>query len=78
LTINYIDQNEYDAAHAAAEVDAAYLETIIISSSEINNTFTMPTSVSNVFIENTEQALSIFDDHNKTLYREFMESIVDV
>ena len=80
FTINYIDQKQYDAASKAAkaaETDKAYLETTTIQLSEIKDTFAMPTSVSKVFIESTEKTLSIFDNHNNTLYKEFMESIVD-
>jgi len=77
LTINYIDKKQYDEAHKAAETNEAYLETITIPSSEIKNTFAMPTSVSNAFIKSTEDVLAIFDNYNNTLYKEFMESIVD-
>ncbi|MEI6774068.1 MAG: hypothetical protein WCL18_04640 [bacterium] len=79
MTINYIDQEEYDVALKTAEAIASNREiTEIASYSEIKTMFALSTEVSKVFSEQTEKALSIFDDHNQTLYKEFMESIVDV
>lgn len=49
----------------------------IASSQEIKNVFALPKKVTDAFVESTEKALSIFDDHQQSLYREFMESIVD-
>lgn len=79
LTISYIDQEEYDGALTAAEAIPSNREIkTITSSTEIKTTFNMPANLSNVFDEQTEKALSIFDDYNQTLYKEFMESIVGI
>ena len=78
MTITYIDQDEYDVARKAAEAIASNREIKEIASyTEIQKVFSIPTNISNIFIEQTEKALSIFDDHNQTLYKEFMESVLD-
>jgi hypothetical protein len=39
--------------------------------------FSPDTKFTDVFTAKTEKALSLFDDYQQTLYRKFMESIVD-
>jgi hypothetical protein len=77
LTIKYIDETEYNQAMSAAEAISENREvTEVASSSEIQALFAMPSDVTNVF-KNIEKTLSIFDDHQQTLYKKFMEDIVD-
>jgi len=78
LTIHYIDQKQHEAVLATAQdIEANREVTTGVSETEIKRVFAIPTNISDVFIEQTENTLSIFDDYNKTLYKEFMESIVD-
>lgn len=78
LTITYIDQKEYEESKKTFEKDEKNWETKeIASSTEIKDTFEIPNNITSIFIEQTERTLSLFDDYNKTLYRNFMESIVD-
>ncbi len=79
MTITYIDKKEYDVGLSeAAKITTNRETTPIASAAEVKTAFTMPTNISSVFVEKTEQALSIFDDYQNTLYKSFMESAVDV
>ena len=79
LTITYINEKEYADARKIAEAIPANRETKTeIAATDIENTFKMTTKISDVFIEKTEKALSVFDIHKNTLYKNFMESVVDV
>lgn len=77
-TIEYIDQERYEHALVDAEkIPENWKTREIISSTEIKNIFKLPTYFGTTFTDQTEKPLSMFDDYNKTLYRTFMESIVD-
>jgi len=74
LTINYIDQQKYEVSiNAPSNRETREAASTI----DIKNTFVIPTNINSVFIESTEKTLSLFDDYIQTLYRDFMESIVD-
>ena len=76
VKIDYIDQKEYNDALIAANKIETNRETTEVATTAIETAFNMPTNISSVFIANTEKALSVFDDYNNTLYKEFMESAV--
>ncbi|HBB04688.1 TPA: hypothetical protein DCZ39_07530 [Patescibacteria group bacterium] len=78
MTITYIDQKTYETSRKAAEkIETNRVSKETIKAPEIKNIFVLPTHISSVFVENTEKALSVFDDYKKTLYRDFMESILE-
>jgi hypothetical protein len=78
LTINYIDQNAYQEAKNKAIYNKENRSvTTTFDEIDIKNEFKLPTNISAVFAQDTEETLSVFDNHDKTLYKEFMESIVD-
>ncbi len=78
LTINYIDQKAYqEAKNKAIHNKESRSVTTTFDEEGIKKEFALPTNISTVFAQDTEEALSVFDNYNKTLYREFMESIVD-
>lgn len=77
MKVSYVDQKEYNDALALAQANVANRETIeAASNTEVKTTFALPTNISSVFVEQTEKALSVFDDYNNTLYKAFMESAV--
>ena len=78
FTINYIDQKAYqEAKNKAIHNKENRNVTTTFEEVDIQNEFALPTNISTAFAKDTENALSIFDDHQKTLYKAFMESIVD-
>lgn len=75
LTINYIDQQAYEAQYTIAINN---LDNRVGRSVDLpQNAFTMPQTITSVFTPTLEKSLSTFDDYEKTLYKDFMESIVD-
>ncbi len=78
LTIDYIIETEYTTAYEIAKNDPNnYKREKLYSESAIEANLAMPKNIQNVFTSSTEQWLSIFDDYENTLYKTFMENIVD-
>ncbi|MEI6672240.1 MAG: hypothetical protein WCL02_02525 [bacterium] len=78
LTINYIDQKEYEKTILESQNNESSRKYETgISSIDVKNTFKLPTNLSNVFVENTEKALSMFTIYKNTLYKEFMANVLD-
>ena len=72
------DIEKYEIIYAEAIKDPNNRETREAASTiDIKNTFVIPTNINSVFIESTEKTLSLFDDYEQTLYKNFMKSIVD-
>ncbi|MEI8007964.1 MAG: hypothetical protein WCI00_00505 [bacterium] len=77
MTITYKDQKEYDAKIGEAlKVDANWKKETI-PKEDIIKEFTMPDTISKVFIDLTEKTLSLFNIYKNTLYKDFMESVLD-
>ena len=78
LTITYKDQKEYDAKlEQALKVDANWKKETGSTKTDILKEFAMPDTINKVFIEQTEKTLSLFNIYKNTLYKDFMESILD-
>lgn len=75
LKIRYLDQTTY--MEDINNPDNREKEREIVSLSEIQTIFTMPANVTDAFADSTERTLSIFDDYQNTLYKNFMKYIVD-
>lgn len=78
MTITYLDQITYKKSLSASELKKANrtLEKDI-PEQDIIHAFDISDPIKNAFTSQAEKALSVFDDYDKTLYKEFMESIVD-
>ena len=77
LTITYKDQKEYDAKTREAILVGSNWKVETIAKTDIIKEFAMPDTISKVFIEQTEKTLSLFNIYKNTLYKDFMESILD-
>lgn len=79
LTITYLDQVTYKKSLSESELKNAN-RTIEknISEQEIIHAFDISDPIKNTFTDQVEEALSVFDEYDKTLYKQFMESIVEV
>lgn len=75
LKISYLDQTRY--MEDINNPDNREEKKEIVSLREIETIFTMPANVTDAFADSTEKTLSIFDNYQQTLYRKFMENIVD-
>lgn len=78
LTITYLDQKTFhDKRNESIKKPESRTIVKKFESSDITKELSLPVDISDIFDDELEKALSVFDDYNKTLYREFMESIVD-
>ncbi|MEI7558853.1 MAG: hypothetical protein WCJ45_09065 [bacterium] len=79
MTITYLDQIIYTKSLSESELkDANRVLEPDISEENIKKAFDIPAPIKNTFTSQVEEALSVFDEYNKTLYKQFMESIVEV
>ena len=79
MTVTYKDEKEYTTIlKDDIKLETNWIAETEISPTDIQKEFVIPTNISAVFVNQTERAVSIFDDYNQTLYREFMESAVSI